>query len=51
MTILGLAPGPQVGRAYQHMLSVRMDQGPLDHDAAVAELKRWWATQPHPDAG
>lgn len=51
MTILGIAPGPQVGRAYQHMLSVRMDQGPLDHDAAVAELKRWWAAQPHPDAG
>ena len=43
MEILGLRPGPQVGRAYQHMLSVRMDQGPLDHDAAVAELKNWWS--------
>ena len=50
MAELGLAPGPAVGRAYRHLLEVRLDQGPLDPDAAIAELHRWWATQPesHP---
>lgn len=45
MSILGLAPGRQVGAAYQHMLAVRMEHGPMDRDEAVAELKRWWAEQ------
>ncbi len=45
MAILGLKPGPLVGRAYKHMLDVRLDQGPLPHDQAVAELTRWWAEQ------
>lgn len=45
MEILGLQPGPQVGRAYRHMLEVRMDSGPLDYDDAVAELTRWWQNQ------
>ncbi len=46
MTLLGLAPGPVVGRAYRHMLAVRMDTGPLDADEAEVELRRWWAEQP-----
>jgi poly(A) polymerase len=24
---------------------LRMERGPLDHDEAVEELKRWWAQQ------
>lgn len=44
MTILGIAPGPEVGRAYKHMLEYRLDNGPVDHDTAVAELKRWHAS-------
>ena len=50
MAELGLAPGPMVGRAYRHLLEVRLDQGPLDPEAALAELHRWWASQPesHP---
>ncbi len=51
MTLLGLAPGPVVGRAYQHMLAVRLDTGPLETDAAEVELRRWWATQPEAQAG
>ena len=43
MEILGLAPGPMVGRAYKHMLEFRMDEGEVDRETAVAELKRWWA--------
>ncbi len=46
MRLLDLAPGPLVGRAYTHMLAVRMDQGPLPPEAAEAELRRWWAEQP-----
>jgi poly(A) polymerase len=45
MQLLGLAPGPLVGRAYQHLLALRMEHGPLDHDRAVAELRRWYEEQ------
>lgn len=46
--ILGIPPGPQLGRAYQHLLSVRLDQGPLGEQGARAELLRWWAEQETP---
>jgi poly(A) polymerase len=42
MEILGVGPGPVVGEAYRHMLAVRMEKGPLDHEAATAELLGWW---------
>ena len=45
MQLLGLRPGREVGKALTHMLNVRLDQGPLEHDAAVAELLRWWKEQ------
>ena len=41
MQILGIGPGPAVGRAYKHLLDLRLDHGPLDHDRAVEELLRW----------
>ena len=44
--ILGIAPGPVLGRAYKHMLSVRMDQGLIGREAAVEALRAWWAEQP-----
>jgi len=44
--ILGIAPGPVLGRAYKHLLAVRMDQGPIGHEAAVEALQAWWAEQP-----
>lgn len=44
--ILGISPGPVLGRAYKHLLAMRLDQGPTGRDAAVAELRRWWAEQP-----
>lgn len=43
MELLGLPPGPLVGKAYKHLLSLRMDRGPLAHDEAVAELRAWAA--------
>ena len=41
MRLLGLPAGPLVGEAYRHMLEVRLDQGPLEPEAAVAELMKW----------
>lgn len=45
MEILDLEPGPLVGKAYQHMLDYRLDEGPVDQEIACAELKAWWAQQ------
>lgn len=45
MEILGIPAGPAVGRAYKHLLAVRMEQGPLTRDEAEAELRRWAAEQ------
>jgi poly(A) polymerase len=45
--VLGVPPGPVVGRAYKHLLELRLDRGPLGEDVAREELLRWWATQPH----
>ncbi len=41
MELLGLAPGPAVGKAYRHLLEVRMERGPLPRAEAEAELRRW----------
>ena len=47
--VLGIEPGPVLGRAYKHLLAVRLDQGPIGRDAAEAELRSWWARQPESD--
>ncbi len=46
MALLGIRPGPLVGRAYAHLLELRMEHGPLDTERAEAELRAWWAQQP-----
>jgi poly(A) polymerase len=45
MAELGLPPGPLVGRAYRHLLELRMEHGPLGRARAVDELRRWAAEQ------
>ncbi|MFC9080129.1 CCA tRNA nucleotidyltransferase [Streptomyces sp. NPDC057062] len=45
MEILGVGPGPVVGQAYKFLLELRLENGPMGHDAAVAALKHWWAEQ------
>ena len=45
MAVLGVGPGPLVGRAYRYLLELRLDRGPLGYDEAVAELHRWYAEQ------
>jgi poly(A) polymerase len=41
MTILGISPGPAVGRAYRYLLELRMEQGPLGRERATQELLDW----------
>ncbi|MBT2397570.1 CCA tRNA nucleotidyltransferase, partial [Streptomyces sp. ISL-100] len=45
MEILGIGPGPAIGKAYKFLLELRLENGPMEHDEAVAALKEWWATQ------
>ena len=39
--ILGIKPGPIVGKAYDYLLELRMDHGPLGRERAIDELKKW----------
>jgi poly(A) polymerase len=48
MAILGVPPGPVVGRAWRHLKEVRLERGPLSPEAAEAELRSWWATHREP---
>src|SRR3954454_3354372 len=41
MEILGIPAGPQVGTAYRHLLELRLDHGPMDHEQARAALLLW----------
>lgn len=47
MALLGLKPGPVVGRAYKFLLEERMEHGPLSPpEEAEQKLLAWWETQP-----
>lgn len=43
MEILGIPPGRDVGQAYQFLLDLRLDNGPMDYETAKAALLEWWA--------
>ena len=45
MAILGIKPGPEVGKAYKFLLNLRLDEGPHTLDEAKNALLAWWATQ------
>ncbi len=45
MRILDLKPGPEVGRAYRHLLEVRLDEGPLGPEEAERRLRQWWDSE------
>jgi poly(A) polymerase len=45
MEILGVGPGPEVGRAWRFLKELRLERGPLDPDDAERELRAWWAAE------
>ncbi|GAA2270829.1 CCA tRNA nucleotidyltransferase [Glycomyces scopariae] len=54
MELLGLRPGPEVGRAWAFLKELRLERGPLPREAAESELLAWAAREgiaPRPDAG
>lgn len=46
MELLGIKPGPVVGKAYRFLLEERMEHGPQSPHEAEAKLRAWWAAQP-----
>jgi len=45
MQILGIKPSPTVGKAYDFLLELRLEKGPIGKEAATAELLTWWKGQ------
>lgn len=43
MAHTGMAPGRQVGQAWQWLLDLRLEAGAVDDEVAYAALDRWWA--------
>jgi poly(A) polymerase len=41
MQLLGVPPGPVVGKALAHLSELRLDRGPMDPEETRAELQRW----------
>ena len=39
--VLGLPPGPVVGKAYKFLLELRLDRGPIGKEAAAEALREW----------
>ena len=45
MEILQIGPGREVGLAYQYLLEMRMDNGPMSPEDAGAALLAWWSAR------
>ena len=43
MKLLGIPAGPKIGKAYDFLLELRLEHGPLGEERAEAELRKWWA--------
>ena len=42
MKLLGVPAGPVVGKAYDFLLELRLEHGPLGQERAEEELRQWW---------
>jgi poly(A) polymerase len=51
MELLGVSPGPVVGRALAFLMELRLDEGPLGEEEAGRRLVAWWKAggAPPPD--
>lgn len=45
MKILSIKPSPIVGKAYDFLLELRLEHGPLGQEKAKSELLKWWKKQ------
>lgn len=45
MALLGVKPGPVIGRAYKFLLELRLDEGPVGEEVATERLLAWWNAQ------
>jgi len=45
MEILRIKPSPAVGKAYDFLLELRLEHGPLGEEKAKSELLNWWKLQ------
>jgi poly(A) polymerase len=45
MQLLGVKPGPLVGRAWKYLKELRLEHGPMDRDAAEIALLAWAARE------
>ena len=45
MQILAIKPSPTVGKAYDFLLELRLEKGPIGKEAATEELLTWWKGQ------
>jgi poly(A) polymerase len=45
MAHLGMSPGPDIGRALEFLLELRLDEGPLGEEEAYRRLDAWWAAR------
>ncbi|MGW4364863.1 CCA tRNA nucleotidyltransferase [Nocardia takedensis] len=45
MELLGLRPGPEVGKAWNHLKELRLDRGPMSREEAEAALLEWWKSR------
>lgn len=45
MSILGIPAGREVGEAYNYLLNLRLDEGPLGAEVATERLLAWWANR------
>jgi poly(A) polymerase len=45
MELLGIAPGPAVGRALDFLMEIRLDEGEISAAEAAERLRAWWSAQ------
>jgi poly(A) polymerase len=48
MSLLGLKPSADVGKALAFLMELRMEHGPLGEERATEELIQWWRARRHP---
>ena len=48
MSLLGIKPSADVGKALDFLMELRMEHGPLGEERATQELLQWWKARRHP---